>query len=29
MVSAGCGIQTRGFIPFVNTFAAFHTRAFD
>ncbi len=29
MVGAAVGMQTRGLIPFVSTFAAFHTRAFD
>jgi len=29
MVGVALGIQTRGFIPFVSTFAAFLTRAFD
>jgi len=29
MVGIALGVQTRGFIPFVSTFAAFLTRAFD
>lgn len=29
MVGAACGLAARGKIPFVSTFAAFHTRAFD
>jgi transketolase len=29
MVGVACGLAARGKIPFVSTFAAFHTRAFD
>ena len=29
MIGAAVGMQARGFIPFVSTFAAFHTRSFD
>jgi transketolase len=29
MVGVATGISTRGFIPFVSTFAAFHSRAYD
>lgn len=29
MVGAAVGMQARGLIPFVSTFAAFHTRSFD
>jgi len=29
MVGVGMGVAARQFIPFVNTFAAFHTRSFD
>ena len=29
MIGAAVGMQTRGFIPFASTFAAFHTRSFD
>jgi transketolase len=29
MVGVACGLAARGRIPFVSTFAAFHTRAFD
>eukprot|EP01022_Parablepharisma_sp_SALTPOND_P000872 TRINITY_DN105175_c5_g1_i1.p2 TRINITY_DN105175_c5_g1~~TRINITY_DN105175_c5_g1_i1.p2 ORF type:complete len:478 (-),score=64.63 TRINITY_DN105175_c5_g1_i1:179-1612(-) len=29
MIGAAVGMQTRGLIPFVSTFAAFHTRSYD
>ncbi len=29
MVAAGIGMQVRGYVPFVSTFAAFFTRAYD
>jgi len=29
MVGVGIGVFTRGYIPFISTFAAFHTRAYD
>jgi transketolase len=29
MIGAAVGMQTRGYIPFASTFAAFHTRSFD
>ncbi len=29
MIGAAVGMQARGFIPFVSTFAAFHTRSYD